>query len=256
MFSHLHRSAHVGDFVISSEEAIAKGIRRIVALTGPEATKALKKAALLEQSVTNLKNSTSSTPPKEIQRKITELGDEISASQIPYWKKDDLRNSIKELKKTLDDMDKANKHQQMNQIVEDVKKLLTENTFESGYIVKLLQAQSNTKALDAALKQVKTLSPNTSAIFFSVDETAGKVFCLSNCSGEAIGKGLKANEWVGQAAKVIWCKQFFSSVTNFRIFSNYILLFLTIARSSTEKVEANLSLHKQPERTLAVSTKQ
>jgi len=39
---------HIGDFVISSEEAIAKGIRRIVALTGPEATKALKRNEVLE----------------------------------------------------------------------------------------------------------------------------------------------------------------------------------------------------------------
>jgi len=38
-FRHLKRSGHMGDFVISAEEAIAKGIRRIVALTGPEASK-------------------------------------------------------------------------------------------------------------------------------------------------------------------------------------------------------------------------
>lgn len=37
--SHLAYSGHVGECVISSEEAIAKGIRRIVALTGPDATK-------------------------------------------------------------------------------------------------------------------------------------------------------------------------------------------------------------------------
>nr|CAD7412164.1 unnamed protein product [Timema cristinae] len=37
--THLHRAGHIGDFVIASEEAIAKGIRRIVALTGPEACK-------------------------------------------------------------------------------------------------------------------------------------------------------------------------------------------------------------------------
>jgi len=38
-FRHLHRAGHIGGFVIASEEAIAKGIRRIVALTGPEASK-------------------------------------------------------------------------------------------------------------------------------------------------------------------------------------------------------------------------
>lgn len=241
----------MGDFVISAEEAIAKGIRRIVALTGPEATKALKKAALLEQAVTNLKNAASSTPPKEIQRKITELNDEISASQIPYWKKDDLRNSIKELKKSLDDMDKANKAQQMTQIVEDVKNLLTENKFENGFIVKLLNAQSNTKALDAALKQVKALSPATSAIFFSVDEDAGKVFCLSNCSGDAVKKGLKANEWVGQAAKV--CSNF-KNRFNFYTDTN-LTTKLIRSRSSTEKEVVNQNPPRPQERTFLVSMK-
>ncbi len=42
--THLRRAGHMGPFVIASEEAIAKGIRRVVALTGPEANKALNKA--------------------------------------------------------------------------------------------------------------------------------------------------------------------------------------------------------------------
>lgn len=37
--SHLQNSAHAAPFVIVSEEAIAKGIRRIVAVTGAEAHK-------------------------------------------------------------------------------------------------------------------------------------------------------------------------------------------------------------------------
>lgn len=40
--SHLQNSVHVGPFVIVSEEAIAKGIRRIVAVTGAEAQKVSK----------------------------------------------------------------------------------------------------------------------------------------------------------------------------------------------------------------------
>ena len=37
--SHLRNSGHAAPFVIVSEEAIAKGIRRIVAVTGTEAQK-------------------------------------------------------------------------------------------------------------------------------------------------------------------------------------------------------------------------
>ena len=39
--SHLHASGHIGSFAIVTEEAIAKGIRRIVALTGIEAVKVI-----------------------------------------------------------------------------------------------------------------------------------------------------------------------------------------------------------------------
>lgn len=45
--THLRRAGHIEHMVIASEEAIAKGIRRIVALTGPEAKKALAKEKLL-----------------------------------------------------------------------------------------------------------------------------------------------------------------------------------------------------------------
>ncbi|KAK6039863.1 threonine/alanine tRNA ligase second additional domain protein, partial [Cooperia oncophora] len=45
--THLHNVGHIGHMVISSEEAIAKGIRRIVALSGPEAERALHRAERL-----------------------------------------------------------------------------------------------------------------------------------------------------------------------------------------------------------------
>lgn len=89
--THLHRTGHIGDFVIASEEAIAKGIRRIVALTGPEASKALKKAELLQNNLNQLKSNVEtvkdSAASKEIVKKIVELTDDVSHAVIPYWKK-------------------------------------------------------------------------------------------------------------------------------------------------------------------------
>lgn len=38
-FSHLQNSGHIQSFALVTEEAISKGIRRIVALTGPVAVK-------------------------------------------------------------------------------------------------------------------------------------------------------------------------------------------------------------------------
>lgn len=84
-------AGHIGDFVIASEEAIAKGIRRIVALTGPEATKALKKVELLENQLTKIKsiidNDKTGSKSKENVKSIVELTDDVSHATIPYWKK-------------------------------------------------------------------------------------------------------------------------------------------------------------------------
>jgi len=44
---------------------------------------------------------------KEMVRLITELTDEISAASISHWKKDDLRTELKNLKKAIDDKDRA-----------------------------------------------------------------------------------------------------------------------------------------------------
>ncbi|GJQ69695.1 hypothetical protein Trydic_g22267 [Trypoxylus dichotomus] len=204
--THLKYAGHIGDFVIASEEAIAKGIRRIVALTGPEAIKALKKTELLENKLNAIKSSIDSDvnaiESRQHVKEIVELTEEVSRATIPYWKKESIRNSLKNLKKALDDKDRARKALIANQIVEEMKLFLKENPNQS-ILVKELKAFSNTKALDSALKQVKSLSPQTSAMFFSVDEENNKIFCLSAVPKEAQEKGLKANEWVLSIASIM-----------------------------------------------------
>lgn len=201
--THLRYSGHIGDFVIASEEAIAKGIRRIVALTGPEAAKALKRTELLENRLNGLKSAIDADKDgeksKENVRKIVELTEEVSHAVIPYWKKDEIRNELKNLKKALDDKERALKAAIANKVVEEVKEYVKSNP-NQPIIVRELKAFNNTKALDAALKQVRSLSPGTSALFVTVDADSDKVFCLSSVPREAVERGLKANEWVQAVA--------------------------------------------------------
>jgi len=53
--THLRRAGHMGNFVVASEEAIAKGIRRIIALTGPEADRAEARAKMLKGKLLDVK---------------------------------------------------------------------------------------------------------------------------------------------------------------------------------------------------------
>ncbi|XP_076350438.1 alanine--tRNA ligase, cytoplasmic-like [Tachypleus tridentatus] len=104
------------------------------------------------------------------------------------------------MKKQLDDMDRANKTAVTQEVIEQAKQLLEGNSHEK-FIVHAFEAGSNAKALDGALKQVKSISPETAAMFFSAGN--GKVICLSSVPKGAVSKGLKANEWVQEISGVI-----------------------------------------------------
>lgn len=204
--SHLHKTGHIGEYVIVSEEGIAKGIRRIVALTGPEAIKAINKLSVLENEVNNIasyiKEQGDNVNQKDIVKKIVDLTNDISHAQISYWKKDELRNMLKNLKKQLDDKDRAAKAETINKVTEKAKELCLKEK-DSKVIVAELKAYGNTKALDGALKQVKQLCPNTAAIFFSVDDDNNKIFCLAAVPKNAIERGLLASEWVQSIVTLI-----------------------------------------------------
>lgn len=203
--SHLHQSAHIGDFVLVSEEGIAKGIRRIVALTGPEAVKSINRLSKLENDVnslaTEIKNLGNNVD-KEIVKKIVALNDDISHAQISCWKKDEMRTILKNLKKQIDDKERLAKAAMVNEVIEKAKQLCLDNK-ESNIIVEELIAYNNTKALDGALKQVKILCPSASALFFTVDHDSKKIYCLAAVPKEAVEKGLLASEWVQSIVNII-----------------------------------------------------
>jgi len=208
--THLKRAGHIGDFVISVEESIAKGIRRIVALTGPEASKAVKKAELLQKEVdavavkvdalVSQKDKTLTV--KDLSRLIVDLSDDVSQANIAHWKKDDLRNALKTLKKRTDDVERVVKAAVVTEVTQAAKKLLAESKDEP-FIVHEFKAFANTKALDGALKQVKTLAPKTAAIFFSVDMDVGKIVVLAAVPKCSVDAGLKANEWIDDISALL-----------------------------------------------------
>ena len=113
---------------------------------------ALKKADLLQKEVAAVsakvdafvsqKDKTLSV--KELSRIIVDLSDDVSQANIAYWKKDDLRNILKGLKKRADDVERAIKAAVVNDVAEAAKKLVTEKV-NTPFIVHEFNAFSNSK---------------------------------------------------------------------------------------------------------------
>ncbi|TFK10928.1 sorting nexin-30 [Platysternon megacephalum] len=199
--THLQNSSHAGPFVIASEEAIAKGIRRIVAITGAEALKALRNADSLMKSLSALdaKVKVQTAPNKDVQKEIADLSETLATAVIPQWRKDELREALRALKKVMDDLDRTSKADMQKRVLEKTKQLIDSHP-NQPLVVLELESGASAKALNESLKLFKAYSPQTATMLFSVDNEAGKITCLCQVPQEAANKGLKANQWVQEVS--------------------------------------------------------
>ncbi|XP_061532237.1 alanine--tRNA ligase, cytoplasmic [Phycodurus eques] len=195
--THLQNSAHAAPFVIVSEEAIAKGVRRIVAVTGSEAQKAQRKADTLNQALAALadKVKQQTVPNKDVQKEIADVTESIGTAVISQWRKDEMRETLKGLKKTMDDLDRSYKADIQKRVLEKTKEVIESNP-NQALLVMAMETGASAKALNECLKVLKSNSPQTAAMLFAVDPDASKVICLCEVPQEKANRGLKANEWV------------------------------------------------------------
>lgn len=202
--THLQNSAHASPFVIVSEEAIAKGIRRIVAVTGSEAQKALRKADALQKSLVALQSKVQVqiSPSKETQKEIADLTEMIGIAVIPQWQKDELRDKLKSLKKIMDDLDRASKAELLKKVREKTKQFIDTNR-NQPLVVMEMEPGAPAKALNESLKLFKSHSPQSAAMLFAVDRDTGTITCLCQVPQETVSRGLKASEWVGHILELM-----------------------------------------------------
>ena len=112
----------------------------------------MKKAELLEKEVNAISakadafvnQKDKSLTVKELNRTIVDLSDDISQASIAYWKKDELRNLLKTIKKSVDDIERNIKNAVVNDVAEASKKLIADNP-NASFIVHEFNAYSNAK---------------------------------------------------------------------------------------------------------------
>ncbi|XP_002160302.3 alanine--tRNA ligase, cytoplasmic [Hydra vulgaris] len=207
--THLKSTGDVVEFAIVSEEAISKGIRRIVSLTGSDALKAHKRANQLASTLNEfseyveVQKNNNTLNMRQLSQQIAKITEEISESLIPAWCKHELREKLKSIKKHLDDTERMEKASRQNRVIEKASEIATLHLNEP-FIVQRMEDGCNAKALDAALKSVKAVAPNLSAMLFSVDTETNTVICLCQVPQNVVDNtSLKANEWVKEVSTVI-----------------------------------------------------
>ncbi|VDK68565.1 unnamed protein product [Onchocerca ochengi] len=206
--THLHNVGHVGKLVITAEEAIAKGIRRITALTGPEASRAIHRAERLEQRVEEAHDEIATdhivtldrTQFKAATKRVLELIEEVNQSQLPYCRKENIRKKAKALQKLLDTRDREAKAVLADKVQREASELDASLNGNTVFTVHIFSKGANGKVLDGALKLIKK---SHAVMGFSINDDIGKVVVVARVSKDAASKGLQASEWISQVCKVL-----------------------------------------------------
>jgi len=91
--THVNRTGEIGGFVLVSEEAVAKGIRRVVGITGGKAQKATETGRRLRERAASIKAG----PAERVAGELAELQREMLDAEIPLRDRIALRDAVAEL---------------------------------------------------------------------------------------------------------------------------------------------------------------
>ncbi|KXZ50323.1 hypothetical protein GPECTOR_17g962 [Gonium pectorale] len=193
--THLSNTKEAEAFALLSEEGIAKGVRRIVAVTRGEAERAIAAAAKLRAELATI----AALPDADLEKATKAFKETVDAAVIPAADKAGLRDELAALGRRVVEYQKA--------AAAANKALATQKAVEAAdaavaagkpYVAARLDVGLDTKATTEACSAIAAKHPTLAALFVSVDADKGKALAYAAVP-DAITAKLKANEWVSAA---------------------------------------------------------
>jgi alanyl-tRNA synthetase len=197
--THLKNAGDAQGFVVTAEESVSKGIRRIVALTGDAATQSQQLAGELRAQAERAR----SLPEQEIPAAITTIQKQLTVPGLPLREKRRAQAVVTELQGKFKAFEKASRQQGAGGVdpVEAASKLLADAPDLGGG--KLIVGEISGASDDQLRTAMDSLKKKTGSYAVMLASSADvKVTFIAAVSDDLIAKGLKAGDWVRETAKI------------------------------------------------------
>ncbi len=191
--THVQSTGTIGSFALVCEEAVAKGVRRVVGIVGPLAEQARADAAALFDRLEAVRDAEAD----DLRAAVTELTTAINEQTLPVTDRAKLRDALSELQKKLKELDKQQSRAAAGQVVDVARRIAADA--EGNVIVARIEADG--KTLRTAMDVIRKTRPE--AALFLAGVAGDKVALLAAVPQELIDKGLKAGDWVKEIAPVV-----------------------------------------------------
>jgi alanyl-tRNA synthetase len=196
--THVSTTREIGEFALTTEEAVAKGVRRIVALTGVPARAAIEAADRLASRL----KAAERLPGEGLSSEATQLATEIDQMTLPAPRKHELRTALAALQERVKAAQKdaaAGRAQEAGRLARQIADSAAASLSE--IIINTIDTGSDRKALQAAVSTIQSVCPRSAVMLFSSDESEGKVSIMAAVPPAMVKRGLSAGEWVRAAAE-------------------------------------------------------
>jgi alanyl-tRNA synthetase len=198
--THIESTSQAKRFALLGEEGIAKGIRRITAITGDDAIAAHALGDQLERAAESL----GTTASDQLASKHIELTKQVEESVLPAPRKNAIRAKLGGVQKQLKELAKAAAAEQAKQATAMAAGIASSAEGSSEEIViASLELGSDRKALEAAMKTITDRCPNKAVMLLSPDQGQGRVAVMASVPKGLIGRGLKAGDWIREVTGIM-----------------------------------------------------
>ncbi len=198
--THIESTGDIQHFALLSEEGIAKGIRRITALTGQEAVDAHARGAALLSKAEGL----DAVAPEELAAKHQAIVQTLEKEVLPTTSKNAIRAKLATVQKKLKEAAKAGAAEQARKAQELAAGIAQAAAGSpEDVVIASLELGSDRGALEAALKTITSACPNKAVMLMSPDEGAGRVALMAVVPSGLVTKGLKAGDWIREVAGIM-----------------------------------------------------
>lgn len=194
--THVARTGDIKDFVITEEAGIAKGIRRIVAVTGHQAAEVTRAAQALEEKLNALDAETGKAKDAGLRAFTVEL----SQADISVLRKAQLKDRLAAIRKVFTQQIKDRETAANKAAVERVQKFFKEDEKAEAFVA-VLDVDGNAKILQSVVSQAKTLGK--SVYVFSVDGETQKIAHANYVAPSLKAQGVDAREWAGKVTDIV-----------------------------------------------------